>query len=148
MRSFGMVAAGLAVSAVSAVDVTPATSVPQSDPRIARLDHFFAHYNCPLPYHVDDYLRAADSYEIDYRLLPAISVRETTCGLWEQQNNRWGYHSGHQSFDSVEDGIYFLAHRLANGYFYRGKSLEEKLFTYNPRQRYPEEIRRIMRQIE
>lgn len=148
MRSFGAVAAGLAVSAISTVDVSPATGMSRPDPRAERLERFFEHYNCPLPYHVDDYLRAADNYRIDYRLLPAISVRETTCGMWEQQNNRWGYHSGHQSFHSVEEGIYFLAYRLANGYFYRGKSLEEKLLTYNPRQSYPEEIRRIMRQVQ
>ena len=121
---------------------------PHEDARATRLVRFFQHYNCPTPYHIDDYLRAADVYQLDYRLLPAISVRETTCGVTEQQNNRWGFHPGHQSFESVEEGIDFLAGRLAQGYYYRGKTLQQKLFTYNPLPRYPGEVQAIMRQIE
>ena len=118
------------------------------DPRVAHLERFFEHYNCPVPYHISGYLRAADTYELDYRLLPAIAIRETLCGVSDQRNNHWGYHPGRQSFESVESGIDFVAERLANGFFYRGKTLQEKLFIYNPRSAYPGEIQRIMRQIE
>ena len=31
---------------------------------------------------------------------------------------------------------------------YKGKNLRQKLFTYNPRKAYPDEIQNIMRQIE
>ena|SRR5579884_4155758 len=148
MRSFGIVTAGLALSAMGTTDIAPAMPPAPRDPRIERLERFFTHYNCPAPYHISDYLRAADDYDLDYRLLPAISVRETTCGLTEQQNNRWGYHPGRQAFESIEEGIEYVARTLAEGDFYRGKSLREKLFTYNPRPAYPVEVQKIMRQIE
>ena len=85
---------------------------------------------------------------MDYRLLPALSIRETHCGLAERHNNYWGYHPGRQSFPSIQAGIDFVAQQLAENPPYRGKSLQEKLFTYNPLPAYPEEVKRIMRQIE
>ncbi len=118
------------------------------DPRIARLESFFHSYNCPAPYHVSDYLRAADDYQLDYRLLPAISIRETQCGIAETENNHWGFRNGQHSFPSVEDGIKFMAHRLAEHVYYKGKTLQQKLFMYNPRPAYPDEVTRIMRRIE
>jgi len=65
--------------------------VSRPDPRIARLEKFFESYHCPAPHHTSEYLRAADSYRLDYRLLPAVSIRETLCGRTEkQQHNAWG----------------------------------------------------------
>lgn len=119
----------------------------EADPRVDRLDRFFRRYNCPSPRHIKDYLRAADGYRLDYRLLPALSIRETHCGLEEMRNNRWGYDPG-RGFVSVEAGIYFVARQLAESPFYRGKSLEDKLFTYNPLPKYPGEVQSIMREIE
>jgi hypothetical protein len=143
--------AGLTFCATTIADV-PSDRMkpfPQPDHRIARLEKFFKTYHCPMPYHTSDYLRAADGYGLDYRLLPALSIRETLCGKAErQQHNAWGYHPGHQTFPSVEIGIDFVAQRLAEHQLYKGKTLDDKLFTYNPRSAYPGEIRRIMGQIE
>lgn len=152
-RALGSVAAGLILTAATTADarVTPMSSpfARQADPRIARLETFFRNYHCAAPYHTTAYLRAADGYRLDYRLLPAVSIRETLCGATAgDENNFWGYHPGHQSFDSIEAGIDFLAQRLAQHRLYRGKTLREKLFTYNPRAAYVEEVGRIMRQIE
>jgi hypothetical protein len=148
-------AAGLVFSATTTADVPPArihaipSQVSRPDRRIERLENFFKNYHCPTPYHTSEYLRAADGYGLDYRLLPAVSIRETLCGIAEkQQHNLWGYHPGRQSFPSIEAGIDFVAQRLARHPLYRGKTLADKLFTYNPRSAYPDEINRIMRQIE
>lgn len=140
----------LALTVASTADQPPPVGVVlQPDPRVARLERFFQHYNCPQPHHVSDYLRASDGYRLDYRLLPAISVRESLCGVSEQMpNNHWGYHPSRQSFPSVEAGIDYVARQLAEGLYYQGKSLEQKLFVYNPRPKYPVEIQQIMRQIE
>jgi hypothetical protein len=117
------------------------------DPRIDRLERFFKIYHCPAPHHTSEYLRAADGYGLDYRLLPAVSIRETLCGkATRQENNHWGFHR--QSFPSVQVGIEFLARRLSQHRFYKGKTLQDKLFAYNPLPAYPEEVKRIMRQIE
>jgi hypothetical protein len=121
---------------------------PAPDPRIARLERFFHIYHCPEPYHVSDYLRAADDYQLDYRLLPAVSVRETLCGIAAVENNWWGFHNGTEGFPSIEAGIDFMAHRLAEHPYYKGKTLQQKLFTYNPRPAYPGEVARIMQKIE
>jgi hypothetical protein len=126
----------------------PLTIRVAADPRIARLESFFQRYHCPAPYHVPEYLRAADEYQLDYRLLPAISLRETRCGVGENANNRWGFRNGNAEFPSIEDGIDFMAHRLAEHNYYKGKTLQQKLFTYNPRPAYPGEVTQIMLQIE
>lgn len=142
-------AVGLTTAGMARVAQAPIHSESGTDPRIPRLQRFFHHYNCPEPYHVRAYLRASDDYQLDYRLLPAISIRESLCGVSQQMaNNHWGYHPGRQSFPTVETGIDYVAHQLAEGFYYRGKTLEEKLFVYNPRPKYPSEVQSIMRQIE
>jgi hypothetical protein len=117
------------------------------DPRIDRLERFFRVYHCPLPHHTSEYLRAADDYGLDYRLLPAVSIRETLCGkATRRENNHWGFHQ--ESFPSIEVGIDFLARRLSQHRLYKGKTIHDKLFAYNPLPAYPEEVKRIMLQIE
>lgn len=148
-RALGAGLFGLALSATTTADVPAVFIVTKPDPRVTRLEKFFKNYRCPTPYHTAEYLRAADGYGLDYRILPAISIRETLCGVAErQQHNRWGYHPGHQTFPSIEVGIDFLAQRLTQHPFYKGKTLQNILFTYNPRPAYPDEVTRIMRQIE
>ena len=119
-----------------------------ADARVERLSRFFERYHCPAPHYVQDYLLAADRYQLDYRLLPAISVRETTCGLTQWRNNYWGYDPGRQPFQTVKQGIEFVARQLGEGTPYRGKDLDHKLFTYNPRIAYPREVKSIMLQID
>jgi hypothetical protein len=148
-KSFKVAAFGLAVC-VTTAEAPDARGKPGPliDPRIGRLERFFDLYRCPAPYYVKEYLSAADRYGVDYRLLPAVSVRETLCGVEGWRNNRWGYHPGVQAFSSVEAGIDFVTRQLAENPFYKGKTLPDKLFTYNPRQTYPDEVQWIMRQIE
>jgi hypothetical protein len=152
-RLLGAAATGLVLIATNTADIpagrigtTPAFG-SKLDPRIERLERFFKIYHCPAPHHTYEYLKAADGYGLDYRLLPAVSIRETLCGVAERrQNNRWGYHS--ENFPSIEAGIDFLARRLTQHPLYKGKTLQGILFTYNPLPAYPEEVKRIMRQIE
>jgi len=142
------VAASLALSANSTATLPAELRKPAPDPRAARLEQFFGRYRCPAPQHIDEYLRAADSYGLDYRLLPALSIRETHCGMEETRNNRWGYHPGRKGFASVEAGIDYVARQLAESPTYRGKSLREKLLTYNPLTKYPGEVESFMQEIE
>jgi hypothetical protein len=93
-------------------------------------------------------LRAADSHALDYRLLPAISLVESTCGAFERLNNRWGWDSVQSGFDSVPEGIDYITEQLAEGPQYKGKTVKEKLFTYNPYPQYVRQVVRLMREIE
>lgn len=153
-RLFSAGAAALVLSAAATADAPAALpkpappAVPRADLRASRLGKFFRSYHCPEPHHISDYLRAADGYGLDYRLLPAISVRETQCGVTEAQNNWWGYHPGRQSFPTVAEGIDYVARQLAENPLYKNKTLRDKLFTYNPRPAYPVEVEWIMRRIE
>jgi len=137
----------LAACANSTASLPPSLLKPP-DPRIGRLERFFRRYNCPAPHYVSEYLRAADRFGLDYRLLPALSVRETQCGRTEVRHNRWGYHSGRQGFASIEAGIEFVARVLSQSRLYRDKPLHKKLFIYNPRPAYPGEVDALMHQIE
>jgi hypothetical protein len=154
VRSLGVATTCLVLIATSTADapVPRVKPIPvlasKPDPRIVRLGKLFRTYNCPEPHHIPEYLSAADGYGLDYRLLPAVSIRETLCGTMEKENNRWGYHQGRQTFPSIEAGIDFMARQLAENPLYKGKTLQEKLYTYNPRPAYPDEVERIMRRAD
>ena len=125
---------------ISPSDVTPPAG------RESKLESFFESYHCSRPFYTADYLHAADTYHLDYRLLPAISIIESKCGEYRRWNNRWGWSA--QGFSTVRAGIDFVASRLAEGDFYKDKTTEEKLLLYNPSPRYTLVVKRLMGQIE
>lgn len=128
--------------------LTQVPAKPAADPRIARLEKFLAKYNCPAPLYISDYLRVADEYSLDYRLLPAISIRETQCGVHGKGNNWLGFHPDDVTFSTPLAGIEFVGHRLAEHPYYKGKNLHQKLFVYNPYPAYPGEVQWLMHQIQ
>jgi hypothetical protein len=148
--------AGVLLFALTTADATVDTRPPIAamlakplvDPRSAHLEVFFERYRCPSPLYVSDYLRIADEYDLDYRLLPAISIRETQCGVHGKGNNWLGFHPDAVTFPTPLAGIEFVGHRIAEHPYYRGKTLYQKLFMYNPYRTYPDEVQWLMRQIE
>jgi hypothetical protein len=135
---------------VITVGLARAANAPPQPPddRWLKLQAFFESYHCPAPYHVEDYLREADKNAIDYRLLPAISVRESTCGRHGRLNNHWGWDSARSGFASVKAGIRYLARKLALGESYKDKTVDGKLQIYNPNLRYAVEVKKLMEEIE
>jgi len=126
----------------------PGSSSTLRDERYDKLESFFQSFACPAPHYVDEYLGAADSYAIDYRLLPVISVVESTCGVHERLNNRWGWDSARKGFSSFLTGLHYIARQLSEGRFYRDKSLEEKVRMYNPNPQYARLVRKLMLKID
>jgi hypothetical protein len=118
------------------------------DTRYDRLESFFQSFGCPAPHYVNEYVGAADSYAIDYRLLPAISVLESTCGLYQRLNNRWGWDSARKGFSSFRAGLQYIARQLSEGRFYKNKSLDEKVRMYNPNPEYARQVRKLMLKID
>lgn len=146
MKTF---AAVVGICALFSGDLNMSASLTvDPDTRSERLEAFFRSYGCPAPFHVEEYLSEADANAIDYRLLPALSVRESTCGWYARGNNRWGWDSARTDFESVTHGIHFLARELSSGPRYRGKSLKQKLNTYNSRPQYARQVQNLMRQVE
>jgi hypothetical protein len=114
------------------------------DPRLHRLQQFFAARDCPLRESAQDFLIAADQNQLDWRLLPSISMVESSGGKDYTNNNVFGWDSCHESFTSVRAGIHFVASQLARSKRYRGKNLDGKLQLYNPLPDYPHRVKAVM----
>jgi len=99
--------------------------------KVAAVKSFFNKYNAPLAANAEDFVRAAELYGIDYRLLPAISMVESTGGkkLFRAYNPfGWG-RSGYASF---KEAIYDVARGMAR-YYKAGLTRPESIaYKYNP----------------
>jgi hypothetical protein len=120
-------------------------TVKASDPRLRRLEQFFAKRDCPLREAAADFLIAADQNALDWRLLPSISIIESSGGKDYRNNNVFGWDSCRESFSSVRAGIHFVAAQLGHSKRYRDKTLDKKLQTYNPNPDYPHKVKAVMR---
>ena len=125
---------------------TPAIVEPPMDARALALGTYFEKHNCPLLPYVDDFIKSADKYNIDWRLLPAISIHESSCGKHypPATNNPFGWQSARVGFASIPVAIDFINERLANGKPYAGKSIRQKLSYYCPNPTYPSETLNYM----
>jgi hypothetical protein len=121
------------------------TPRPQpGDPRLHRLWQYFADRDCPLRDSAADFLLAADQNELDWRLLPSISMIESSGGKDYRNNNVLGWDSSRESFTSVQAGIHFVASKLAKSKLYKDKTVDQKLTTYNPHPDYVHRVKAIM----
>jgi hypothetical protein len=132
-------------SSVSFRQQNATVTVNAADPRLRRLEEFFAKRDCPLRAAAADFLIAADQNALDWRLLPSISIIESSGGKDYRNNNVFGWDSCRESFSSVRAGIHFVAAQLAQSKRYRDKTLEKKLQTYNPNPDYPHKVKAVMR---
>jgi hypothetical protein len=117
------------------------------DPRVARLHDYLERKDLPARTYAADFVLAADEYALDWRLLPSISIVESTGGKHFKNNNILGWANGEKRFGSVRHGIYRVAHQLCHSRVYRGKDVHEKLSAYNPNPAYREKVLRLMKQI-
>lgn len=104
-------------SATSAALVSDLNSDTQ-DVRVMALENTFKKHNSPLVPYAREYVKAADKYGVDWRLLPAISGLESSFALHYMPNsyNAYGWGGGHIYFDSWEDGIYTITKALRTNY--------------------------------
>lgn len=146
MKDFLLVAGLFAVPATVSVQQFHAQpAVDKNDPRLGQIRQYFAERDCPLQDSAEDFLLAADQNDLDWRLLPSISMVESSGGKDYRNNNVLGWDSAREKFPSVQAGIHYVAEQLAKSKKYRDKDLDEKLQTYNPVPEYPGRIKRVMR---
>ena len=120
--------------------VTSGTAKPSVSVRKAALEAFFTKHRCLDADLADYYIYEADQVGMDWRLLPAISFKESTCGRAYinsptlAKNNFWGYGSASalREYPDLEAGIYNVYSHLKNDRYYAGKSIEAILKTYGP----------------
>ena len=124
-----------------------ATQQPVTDPRLVRLHQFLAERDCPITRYAADFIRAADDNDLDWRLLPSISMVESGGGKAFKNNNVFGWNSCKDGFPSIRAGIHFVASRLSKSNLYKAKSLDQKLRVYNPNQEYAAMVKAVMRSI-
>lgn len=123
------------------------TAADHQDPRLKALQVFFKKYACPVSGFAAEFVDAADQNDLDWRLLPSISVIESGGGKATSNNNIFGWDSGRPGFPSIRAAIHTVASRLANSKLYKHKSLDGILNTYNPRPEYPYRVKSVMRVI-
>ena len=100
------------------------------------------------PYYVEHFLKGtklepysnyivetSDKYGIDYRLIPAIAMKESGGGsaIPESTHNAWGFENGRTHFTSWEQAIETVAKTLKEKYIARGlTSPDDMMPVYAP----------------
>lgn len=121
--------------------------LPGPDPRLASLERFFQKASCPAVEFVSDFVETADTYALDWRLLPSISYVESTGGKAALNNNLFGWDSGRAQFSSFADGIREVGYQLSHSALYRNKNTDGILATYNSNAEYAAKVKFVMRSI-
>ena len=149
MKDILLVAGLLAAPLTTSIHDYRAKPAPMDtkDPRLARLKEYFGARGCPLKDAAKDFLAAADENSLDWRLLPSISMIESSGGKDYKNNNVFGWNSAKSSFPSVRAGIHFVAKQLSKSNRYKGKDVTRKLQIYNPLPEYPQKVKAVMRAI-
>ncbi len=104
---------------------TPSFESRQLDQRAQILSNYFAKYNSPLQYHAQDFIDAADTYDVDWKLVPAIAGVESTFGKFIPGGyNAYGWaiytSDSRFGFKSWRDGIFTVTGGLKEDYINKG----------------------------
>ena len=147
--SKGLVLAGMLSAPVSLTmsELPTAAEEYKNDPRLKSLQDFFHKGDCPAQELSAEFLRVADQHNLDWRLLPSISLVESGGGREARNNNLFGWDGGRAMFISVRAGIHDVGERLASSKFYRDKDVDEILRQYNPNESYRGVVKSVMRRI-
>jgi hypothetical protein len=137
------------VSAKRTPDPVPQTPEPPArpDPRTIRLRAFLAKLRCPVEYLAQDFVEAADDNQLDWRLLPSISIIESGGGKAARNNNIFGWDNGNQFFPTLRAGINQVAFKLGKSSLYRDRDSAGKLRIYNPDENYVHLVMDVMNRI-
>ncbi|MBI2196690.1 glucosaminidase domain-containing protein [Candidatus Daviesbacteria bacterium] len=94
------------------------------DRRAEILSSYLAKFDSPLQYHAQDFIDAAETYQLDWKMLPAIAGVESTFGKQIPGGyNGWGWGVyGTQAiyFTSWRDAIFTISKGLREGYLDKG----------------------------
>jgi hypothetical protein len=138
-----------AAKPVSSSKVTPkATPQPaNSDIRVNRLRNFLSRLHCPVATMSEDFVRAADDNNLDWRLLPSIAVVESGGGKAYKNNNIFGWNRGEQAFATIRSGLELVAYKLGRSPLYRQRDTVGKLHIYNEKDEYVQTVLGVMHRI-
>lgn len=113
-------------ASASSAHIAPINKVENevSDSRVKTLRAYLINRNSPLAENAQDFVSYADKYNLDWKLVAAISGVESSFGLAIPYNsyNGWGwgvYGNNVIRFASWKDGIYTISEGLRNKYMNR-----------------------------
>ena len=97
-------------------------NVSIADTRVDTLEKFLEKYNSPLAPYSEVFIDTADKYELDWRLIPAITGVESTFGKRIPSNsfNAYGWANGEYKFTSWEESIEIVGKALRTKYEDKG----------------------------
>jgi len=83
--------------------------------KVRKINLYLSERGAPLAKYSEEFVKAADHYGIDYRLVAAISIIESSGGKHNfRAYNAWGW--GKSDFKSWEDGIWKVSEGMAKYY--------------------------------
>lgn len=119
--------------------------------KIERIDRYFSGRSMPLAGYGAQFVQVAEKYGLDWRLLPAIAIRESSGGKQMCGNNPFGWASCRTDFESIHEAIEYVGMNLGGenprtAPYYKNKTTSEKLWSYNGtvNPKYPDEVLAIM----
>jgi len=122
------------------------------DNRNQILKEYLGQFNSPLADYAQEFVEAADAYDLDWRLLPAITGVESTYGKFIPKNsyNAYGWNNGAYAFQSWEDSIWTVTKALKEKYLNRGANTVEKIgrIYAPPSPFWAGKVKRIMAKID
>lgn len=124
--------------------------------RAAKIDRYYGRYDLPLEGQGLTMVLAADTYGIDWRLVAAIGMIESTGGKFACKKvnySAFGWGSCKINFKSYEESIDTISKNLGGGNpatarYYAGKSLRGILESYNPPSVVPNYADKVMKQMD
>lgn len=117
---------------------TASDSAEFSNIRAANLKSFFRKYSSPLYDHAELIVKTSDDNGLDYRLIPAIAMQESTLCKFIPPNshNCWGwgiYGNKVTRFASYEEAIQTVAAGLKRNYIDKGRTTPSEIMAaYTP----------------
>lgn len=121
------------IPANAKTEVTPAETIQiieyKSVDRTDVVRKFLEKYKSPLTQNAQTFVDVADKYNLDYKILPAISCMESTCGkfLIPESYNPFGWGGGYIYFSSYDEAIEGVGKGLDEIYLSRGLDTPEKM---------------------
>jgi len=111
----------VAFAALPSTQNTFEDTIVSADSRTELLRQFFARYHSPLEPFAAEFVKKAEEYKLDFRLLPAIAMQESNLCLKSQPDsyNCWGfgvYGGKYLYFDSYPQAIDTITKALALRY--------------------------------
>lgn len=114
------------------ISVDPTQSkVKSREEKVAILQSYLQKYNSPMVDNAQDFVDAAEQYELDWRLVASIAGVESTYGkhILPGSYNPFGWGGGRIHFDSWRDAIYTVSKGISEKYVKDGLDTPYKMQT-------------------